>query len=72
MKHGNRTDCPLLLTGTIDPSVFNNNHVVLTDANERLAQYSEVITRFLSDSPFDPVVFAENSGHPFPADEFLI
>lgn len=61
---------PLILTGTINPAVFSNNNVVLTDAEERLSQYCETLTRFLSDSPFDPIIFAENSGYPFPTEEF--
>ena len=71
MKNSQRCmpDYPLLLTGTIDTGVFGNNNVVLTDTGERLRQYIEVITNYIQTSPFNPIVFAENSGHPFPTDQ---
>jgi len=67
-RHKRSGPFPLLLTGTIDTGVFGNNNVVLTDTAERLSQYVEVITNYIQSSPFDPIVFAENSGYPFPVD----
>lgn len=69
MKKSTSAIYPLLLTGTIDTAVFANNNVVLTDTQERLTQYLEVINRFLLESPFNPIVFAENSGYTFPIEE---
>lgn len=68
-RHNRSGSFPLLLTGTIDTGVFGNNNVVLTDTTERLSQHVEVITAYIQSSPFDPIVFAENSGYPFPADQ---
>lgn len=61
----------ILLTGTINTSVFNNVNVVLTDLNERLRQYSNTIIRYIEDSEFDKIVFVENSGYPFDKNYFL-
>ena len=55
----------LILTATIDPSVFSNTGVVLTDAEERLKQYKETIYFYIEQSPFDNLIFVENSGYPF-------
>lgn len=66
----------LLLTGTIDPNVFNTNikdkpiNVYLTDARERLNQYNTAIERYIKESSFDSIVFAENSGAKFDSERF--
>ena len=66
----------LLLTGTIDPNVFNKNiedkpiNVYLTDARERLKQYNTAIERYIKESTFDSIVFAENSGAKFDSKRF--
>lgn len=66
----------LLLTGTIDPNVFNTNkddkpiNVYLTDARERLNQYNAAIERYIKESSFDSIVFAENSGAKFDFQRF--
>lgn len=66
----------LLLTGTIDPNVFNTGvdekpiNVYLTDASERLSQYNISIERYIKESAFDRIVFAENSGAKFDAERF--
>lgn len=57
----------LLLTGTIDPNVFNLDtqkpiNVYLTDAGERLNQYNTSIERYIRESVFDRIIFVENSG----------
>jgi hypothetical protein len=67
----------ILLTGTIDPMFFSDKNadksinVVLSDATERLNQYCEVIRKFISESPFDRIVFAENTNHPFDTQMFI-
>lgn len=58
----------LLLTGTIDTSVFNNTNVVVTDTEDRYNQYLDTITRYICESDFDSIVFVENSGYKFPID----
>ncbi len=59
----------LLLTGTIDPSVFNNTNVKITAVQERLAQYIDSIKKYIDTKIFENVVFVENSGAAFPLDE---
>lgn len=59
----------LLLTGTIDPSVFNNTNVKITAANERLEQYVTSIKKYIDTELFSNVVFVENSGAGFPLEE---
>lgn len=61
----------LLLTGTIDPSVFNNTNVVITSATERFEQYYHSIKNYIDTGMFSSVVFAENSGYPFPIEEMI-
>lgn len=68
----------LLLTGTIDPNVFNSSikdkpiNVYLTDARERLNQYNTAIERYIKESSFDSIVFAENSGAKFDSQRFKL
>lgn len=59
-----------LLTGTIDSSVFNNVNNVITDVKERLRQYDYSIKKYITDSVFDKIVFAENSGYRFNVAEY--
>lgn len=59
----------LLLTGTIDPSVFNNTNVKITAADERLEQYVTSIKKYIDTQIFTNVVFVENSGAAFPREE---
>ncbi len=59
----------LLLTGTIDPAVFNNTNVKVTSAEERLGQYVDSIRKYISLDMFSSVVFVENSGYAFPIEE---
>lgn len=59
----------LLLTGTINPSVFNNTNVKLISAQERLSQYVDSIKKYISLNMFSGIVFAENSGYDFPTEE---
>lgn len=54
----------ILLTGTIDTSFFGNTGVKLTDLHIRLNQYLDTIYQYITDSVFDEIVFAENSGYP--------
>ena len=51
----------LLMTGTINPSVYNNTGVVITDVSQRLYQYEHTIERYIKFSDFDCIIFAENS-----------
>lgn len=57
----------LLLTGTIDPTVFQNEkqqmNADLQDANQRLKQYDVALTYYLNNTDFTDIVFAENSGY---------
>ena len=59
----------LLLTGTIDPSVFNNTNVKITAADERCAQYVDSIKKYIECGIFDKIAFVENSGYAFPTEE---
>lgn len=66
----------ILLTGTIDPGYFTDKksgagvNVVFADAELRLQQYCEVIERFIVESAFDYIVFAENTDYPFSAEKY--
>ncbi len=71
----------ILLTGTINPDVFKREsadikrtkmNVYLTDSNERLNQYKDAISKYITDSVFTDIVFVENSGHEFPVLEFEV
>lgn len=62
----------LLLTGTIDPSVFGNTNVKITAADERLEQYVNSIKKYISCGIFRNIVFVENSGYPFPEKDIKI
>ena len=55
----------LLLTGTIDPSKFNNTMTTLTDVHIRLHQYEVAIEWWIRKSNFKNIIFIENSGFPF-------
>lgn len=55
----------LLLTGTINPSVFNNTNVVLTNLNMRLSQYESALDYYITQSSFDNIIFIENSSYKF-------
>ena len=52
---------PLLLTGTIDSGVYNNTGNLIKDISERLSQYENAIARYIKDTPFDAIIFIENS-----------
>lgn len=60
----------ILLTGTIDPSKFNNTMTTLTDAQVRLHQYETAIDWWLRKSNFSNLVFIENSGFPFDVQKY--
>lgn len=59
----------LLLTGTIDPSVFNNTNVKISASDERLEQYVTSIKKYIDTKVFKNIVFVENSGASFPLEE---
>lgn len=61
---------PLLLTGTIDSSVYNNKGNRITDISERLLQYESSIQKYIESTPFNPIVFIENSGYNFDEKKF--
>lgn len=63
---------PLLLTGTIDANIYNNIGNRITDVNIRLEQYESAIYRYIKESPFNPIVFVENSGYDFDENKFKI
>lgn len=53
---------PLLLTGTLDPSAFDGN---VDNLSTRLQEYDTSISKFITKTQFNPIVFIENSGYPF-------
>ena len=55
----------ILLTGTIDCSVYNDVVIAISDCDERLTQYESAIERYIKLSSFDKIVFIENSGYKF-------
>ena len=67
----NRIPYVVLLTGTIDSGVFNNTGNRIQDIPTRLSQYESSITSYIADSVFDHIVFAENSGYPFPYEKYI-
>lgn len=77
-NRGNMTDkqteqsyrYPLLLTGTIDSGVYNNTGNLIKDISERLSQYENAIAGYIKDTPFDVIVFIENSGYKFNSEKF--
>ena len=60
----------LLLTGTIDPSKFNNTMTTLTDVHIRLYQYETAIEWWICKSNFQNIIFIENSGFPFDVQKY--
>ncbi len=60
-----KTRYPLLLTGTIDPGNVKKIRV-----EQRLGEYEHAIERYINMTPFNPIVFAENSGYPFNAKKY--
>ncbi len=60
----------LLLTGTIDSGKYNNTGNIITDVSERLSQYEESITKYITETPFTDIVFIENSDYPFDVEKF--
>lgn len=61
----------LILTGTIDPSVFGNTNVKLTDVDKRLRQYEAAIEFYLKETKVKKLVFVENSGYEFNGDKYI-
>jgi len=62
---------PLLLTGTIDTSVYGNTGNLIKDVQTRLMQYESAIRRYIVETPFDAVIFIENSGYAFDVEKFV-
>lgn len=66
MKNNNLTDRQyLLLTGTIDSSVYNNVGNKITDIGQRIKQYELTIEKYIKENVFTDIVFIENSGFDF-------
>lgn len=61
----------LLLTGTIDPSRFNNTMTTLTNVKVRLNQYESALEWWITKSDFQNIVFIENSGYKFNFDKYI-
>ena len=61
---------PLLLTGTIDSSVYLNTGNIITNANQRLEQYESSLYRYITETPFNKIVFIENSGFDFDREKY--
>lgn len=57
---------PILLTGTIRPTGIT---VSEERVEERKNEYVTAIKRYIIETDFDPIVFIENSGYPFPAEK---
>lgn len=55
----------LLMTGTINPGVYNNTGVVICNVSDRLHQYESAIERYIKFSNFDCIIFADNSEYNF-------
>ena len=51
----------LLLTATINSAYFGNVGTLIKDYDERKQQYLVTLKRYISESNFDKIVFAENS-----------
>lgn len=60
----------ILLTGTIDPSKFNNTGSTLVNADERLNQYCTAIKKWITNTNFQKIIFIENSGYKFDYEYF--
>lgn len=67
MKKSIISEGALLLTGTIDPRTFDGEVKCI---EERLHKYESSITRYICETAFNPIVFAENSGYPFDIERF--
>lgn len=61
------TNNSILLTGTIDvsKSYGGMNTLPLVDINERLEQYNSAISRYITESAFNKIVFVETSEYDF-------
>lgn len=57
----------LLMTGTINSGYFGNVETKISDVETRKIQYYETIEKYICESNFDNIVFAENSDYPFDA-----
>ena len=60
----------VLLTGTINSTLYNNTGNRLKNVQQRYCMYMESIEKYIKDSAFDIIVFAENSQYNFPSDKF--
>ena len=67
--HTQTSALPLLLTGTIDPTVFSPDLTKISTA-DRLMQYQKAIRFYITQSPFNRIVFIENSGYDFVWQQF--
>lgn len=65
-----QTDISLLLTGTIDSSAYNDVGNLIQDVSIRLEQYETSIERYIKESPFNIIVFIENSGYIFDEEKY--
>ena len=61
----------VLLTGTINSTLYNNTGNMLKNISERYYMYTESIEAYIKESVFDNIVFAENSQYDFSADRFF-
>lgn len=61
----------VLLTGTINSTLYNNTGNMLKNISERYYMYTESIEAYIKESVFDNIVFAENSQYDFSADRFV-
>lgn len=60
----------VVLTGTIDTSVYNNTGNIIKDIKDRKNQYYGSIERYIKESVFTKIVFIENSDFNFDVEYF--
>lgn len=65
MESNKNTGSTLLLTGTIKPFV----QVAHNDPEVRLREYKKAIRKYITESSFQTIIFAENSGYQFDSNE---
>ena len=61
----------VLLTGTINSALYHNTGNKIQNVQERYQMYLKSIERYIKESVFDNIVFAENSQYPFKISFFL-
>lgn len=63
-------DYPLLLTGTIDATKYSDN-ITKICTEDRFRQYETSIERYIKETPFNKIVFIDNSDFEFDENKYL-